>query len=322
MTSFNEVRKKKEIQNNQKKKEEKGITLIALVITIIVLILLAMVTIATLTGPNGLLNKSSEAKIENSHGEVRERLQLETNAYLSEKLEGKYTGDLLKYLQEKGFVDKETNKVLIDNLSQGGKSIITGKGTGETDIYKLEEKTEATGNTTKLASTEVVKIAASENNSVKEYSINYYDENGNKKEIGLLEDKLGQKSTSSVESETAMINFTIDETPYTLPKGSTWQDFYESVKSEQKTFYPNEEYDKSPVTANVWRTLYMSSYGSRREFLVKIIAGWWGDDYPHSFKGYVYKVVCKGKDIGNSAVDPTSPIEENSSYYLIGSIYR
>ncbi len=36
----------------------KGITLIALVITIIVLLILVGVSIATLTGENGILNKS------------------------------------------------------------------------------------------------------------------------------------------------------------------------------------------------------------------------------------------------------------------------
>ncbi len=44
------------------KNQEKGITLIALVITIIVLLILAGVTIATLTGDNGILTKAAEAK--------------------------------------------------------------------------------------------------------------------------------------------------------------------------------------------------------------------------------------------------------------------
>ena len=43
-------------------KKEKGITLIALVITIIVLLILAGVAIAMLSGENGILNKSAEAK--------------------------------------------------------------------------------------------------------------------------------------------------------------------------------------------------------------------------------------------------------------------
>lgn len=38
-------------------KKQKGITLIALVITIIVLLILAGISIATLTGENGILRK-------------------------------------------------------------------------------------------------------------------------------------------------------------------------------------------------------------------------------------------------------------------------
>ena len=164
-----------------------GITLISLVITIIVIIILAVVTISILTGPNGLLKKSIEAKIENSHGEVRERLQLEAEVYLSEKIEGKYKKDLLTYLKEQGFVEEETNKVIMEKIMDG-QELVIGKGTKETDIYKIEEKTEETGNATKIASTELVKIALSGYNNVKKYSINYYDESGNKKEIGELVD--------------------------------------------------------------------------------------------------------------------------------------
>ena len=43
-------------------KSKKGVTLIALVITIIVLLILAGVTIATLTGDNGILTKHKNTK--------------------------------------------------------------------------------------------------------------------------------------------------------------------------------------------------------------------------------------------------------------------
>lgn len=43
------------------KNNQKGITLIALVVTIIVLLILAGVSIAMLTGQNGILNRASEA---------------------------------------------------------------------------------------------------------------------------------------------------------------------------------------------------------------------------------------------------------------------
>ena len=48
------------MKNNLKR--EKGITLIALVITIVVLLILAGVTLATLTGENGILTKVTTAK--------------------------------------------------------------------------------------------------------------------------------------------------------------------------------------------------------------------------------------------------------------------
>ena len=54
-----------------------GITLIALVITIIVLLILAAVSIATLTGENGILTRANDAKIETAVAAVKENLRLE-----------------------------------------------------------------------------------------------------------------------------------------------------------------------------------------------------------------------------------------------------
>lgn len=54
----------------------KGITLIALVITIIVLLILAGVSIATLTGENGVLTKTTKAKEATNKEEAKEQLGL------------------------------------------------------------------------------------------------------------------------------------------------------------------------------------------------------------------------------------------------------
>ena len=59
-----------------KTKEAKGITLIALVITIIVLLILAGVTIATLTGDNGILGKANEAKTTNDEEKAKEQIKI------------------------------------------------------------------------------------------------------------------------------------------------------------------------------------------------------------------------------------------------------
>ena len=67
-------------------KNNKGITLIALVITIIVLLILAGVSIAMLTGDNGILTQSTNARDETAEAEVVERINMELQAIYSEAL--------------------------------------------------------------------------------------------------------------------------------------------------------------------------------------------------------------------------------------------
>ena len=64
----------------QRNKKNSGITLIALVITIIVLLILAGVTIATLTGENGILTKATEASKKTGQASAEEQVQLEVTA--------------------------------------------------------------------------------------------------------------------------------------------------------------------------------------------------------------------------------------------------
>ena len=74
----------------KKEKSNKGITLIALVITIIVLLILAAVSISTLMGENGILNKSQQTKTEQIKAEMREQLMLVILELQTEK-QGKAT---------------------------------------------------------------------------------------------------------------------------------------------------------------------------------------------------------------------------------------
>ena len=62
-----------------KKKENKGITLIALVITVIVLLILAGVTIAAISGDNGIIQRAVEAREETEEAEKIEQNTL--NSY-------------------------------------------------------------------------------------------------------------------------------------------------------------------------------------------------------------------------------------------------
>ena len=67
------------------KNNQKGITLVALVITIIVLLILAGVTIAALSGDNGILTNASKSQQENAIGNAKDQVAMAineaTNAY-------------------------------------------------------------------------------------------------------------------------------------------------------------------------------------------------------------------------------------------------
>ena len=62
MKKLKERKSTKKLELKERLKNNKAITLIALIVTIIVLLILAGVSIATLTGDNGLLTKAQEAK--------------------------------------------------------------------------------------------------------------------------------------------------------------------------------------------------------------------------------------------------------------------
>ena len=65
----------------RKTKENAGITLIALVITIIVLLILAGVSIAMLTGNNGILKQAKNAETDTTNAEIAEKINLELQAF-------------------------------------------------------------------------------------------------------------------------------------------------------------------------------------------------------------------------------------------------
>ena len=66
----------RKMKSRKSRIDAKGITLIALVITIIVLLILAGVSIATLTGENGILTRAQEAKTKTEEAEDIEKIRL------------------------------------------------------------------------------------------------------------------------------------------------------------------------------------------------------------------------------------------------------
>ena len=101
----------KQVKSKEMKKNN-GITLIALVITIIVLLILAGVTIATLTGENGILTRASDAKENTIVGTEEEQIK---TAYSAAKINT--LGDSVNATQ----VKEE-----LDNIVGEGKTQVSG----------------------------------------------------------------------------------------------------------------------------------------------------------------------------------------------------
>ena len=76
--------------------KERGITLIALIVTIIVLIILAGITIATLTGEDGIINNANNAKEETEIANEKEIVDRATISAMGNNSRGNIVEDELQ----------------------------------------------------------------------------------------------------------------------------------------------------------------------------------------------------------------------------------
>ena len=88
------------------KKSSKGITLIALVITIIVLLILAAVSIATLTGQNGILTRAQDAKEQTEIASLIEQVQVDILGELANKNGSEISAGALQTILKKYFKEE------------------------------------------------------------------------------------------------------------------------------------------------------------------------------------------------------------------------
>ena len=125
----------------EKLKQNNGITLIALVITIIVLLMLAGVSIAMLTGDNGILTQATEAKKANTAGAEKEQIELAMQSLKMKKQADNVSmivtsDELQKQLLDDGaknvaVEDGENNKLIV--IYQDSKNKYTVNQDGKID---------------------------------------------------------------------------------------------------------------------------------------------------------------------------------------------
>ena len=137
----------------QKLKENKGITLIALVITIIVLLILAGVTIATLSGDNGILGKANDAKTQTEQAKEDENLKIAIAG--SYGTDGKLNlKDLKDNLKNQGIdYDKNNTGFPLEVIVNGEKKKIDANGNIIESIQSLKTKGTVFKDTTTLEDT-------------------------------------------------------------------------------------------------------------------------------------------------------------------------
>ena len=113
-------------------RNQKGITLIALVITIIVLLILAGVSIAMLTGQNGILTRATGSNTATIQAEVEEKINLALNEVYTDILAGETTiaKPTIGNTDEKPYTVSEINKT--------GATVVTISYTGDSDVGNYE----------------------------------------------------------------------------------------------------------------------------------------------------------------------------------------
>ena len=123
------------------KRKERGITLIALVITIIILLILAGVSIAMLTGNNGVLSQAEKAKNETENAQTFEGQRLdEYNSTLSNWVSGEKT-DEKDETEETPIFDENTltigDATNVDKYGQEVTKYTVKAGDMTTNVWRL-----------------------------------------------------------------------------------------------------------------------------------------------------------------------------------------
>ena len=129
------------------KRNERGVTLIALVVTIVVLLILAGTAIAMLSGDDGIMTNAQRAQAANTEGEIREKIQLAYSALRTEidvnsAVDSAYDAqvdieDLFEIaVKEMGLEYTDGEYIATDNTGKGGYTVtLNVPDSGNPTIY-------------------------------------------------------------------------------------------------------------------------------------------------------------------------------------------
>ena len=193
--------------------KEKGITLIALIVTIIVLLILAGVTIISLTGENGILGKSSDAKLKREIAKEIEQIKLSVNAVYTSYYDKGYlpVAPLRKELQTsyEGVTSVEETSDIGEatKVSKAKKKVDLGSMFGIESLAAENEDVEPTQEFAKVTYT-----------SKREYYVKIKDVTaGNSDPVGTIYSKGGTADDDNVSGNAIIYNLNGGVNPENAP---------------------------------------------------------------------------------------------------------
>lgn len=293
-----------------RKRQENGITLIALVITIIVLLILAGVAIATLTGDNSIIKKANDAKVENEKAEIKDILGIAINTIAIERGENKeYYKDKETFI-EKGELD--INTYAIDdyeyNLDNNLVQFKIYKKNGTKNQYKCEIDL-TTGNIN------INQDGIAKDDDKKENL--EYEQQGLLVHLdGINNTGTGHKNDTETWQNIAQVENKVAENAYKVKGTSAWEE--NALKLDGNTYYNikspvNNSYGTAEVC--VYIDLDMQVVNENRWYLCSTI---FGCELPETQKDWAI-IIDKN---GNFAIGyNTATIYSSNVYALDGKIH-
>ena len=293
----------------QKLKENKGITLIALVITIIVLLILAGVTIATLTGDNGILKKAGDAKTQTEQAKEDENLKIAIAG--SYGTDGKLNlKDLKDNLENQGInYDKNNTGFPLEVIVNGEKKKIDANGNIIESIQSLKTKGTVFNDTTTLEDTYGNQITIPKGFKIADDSATdvtggiviedatYTNTIGSQFvwiPVGTGENAIKKANNGTVDIKLSRYAFTNDGTP--TDKGDNIIDFYD--KELATSNYGNataKDIEKFKTSANSNHGYYIGRYEAGVVDYDSSVSTW-NSNSETNWTGYTgdnKKLVCK-----------------------------
>ena len=155
-------------------RNNRGITLIALVVTIVVLLILAGVSLAMLRGENGIISKAQKSARETRLAKTKESISLEiSDAMINEAIKGNktLTDEQLKDIVNKyGEMDEDGDTIHTDDGDLSLKDLINGTTSGggsSGSTEELEQEVEKLKTTINTLNKQISKLEQEKSNRAK-----------------------------------------------------------------------------------------------------------------------------------------------------------